>query len=68
MYVSRLDLEHQYSNINGFSIILSYPEDAVCVLIIRIFLKWYKYRKKNIAEQSFSNIHKTTEVTDMYIW
>lgn len=68
MYISTLDLEHQHSNINGFSRILSYPEDAACVLIIRIFLKWYKYRQKNIAKQSLSNIHQTTEVTDMYIW
>jgi len=53
MYISTLDLEHQHSNINGFSRILSYPEDAACVLIIRIFLKWYKYRKKTLPSNRF---------------
>jgi len=32
MYTSTLDLEHQYGNINDSSRILSYPEDAACVL------------------------------------
>ena len=34
MYISTLDLEHQYDDINDFSRILSYPEDAACVLLI----------------------------------
>jgi hypothetical protein len=40
MYISTLDLQHQYGNINGFSRILSYPDDASCDLLRKIFLKW----------------------------
>jgi len=40
MYISTLDLEHQYGNINDFSTSLSYPEDASCVLLKRFFIKW----------------------------
>ena len=40
MYISTFDLEYQYADINDFSTSLSYPEDASCGLLIRIFLKW----------------------------
>jgi len=40
MYVSTLDLKHQYGNINYFSRILSYSDDAAGVHLIKIFIKW----------------------------